>query len=404
MTGQRIVYADNAATTPLRATALQAMMPYLTEQFGNPSGMYSYAKAAKEGLEHARAQLAAALNAPRPQDVLFTGGGSEGDNWVFKGVADVKADKGKHIVTTAIEHHAIINTCRWLATKGYDITYLPVDAQGRVDPAAVEQALRPDTILVSVMLANNEIGTLEPVKEIARIAHAHGVWMHTDAVQAVGHIPVDVQDLGVDFLTLAGHKFGGPKGIGAIYMRKGCRLTPLIHGGGQERNVRGGTENVAGAVGMAAALTEAVTELPTEIPRLTALSRRLQAGILARVPYAQLRGDPTARLPGNSLFTFNGIEGESIILWLNNAGICASSGSACSSASLEPSHVLTAIGLPREVSHGSVRLTLGRQSTDADVDYILAQLPPIVAKLRDMSPVWEDYVRDQEQKQAKESA
>jgi len=404
MTEQRIVYADNAATTPLRATALQAMMPYLTEQFGNPSSMYSYAKAAKEGLDHARIQMAVALNAPNPKDIFFTGGGSEGDNWVFKGVADVKAAKGRHIITTAIEHHAIINTCRWLATKGYDITYLPVDSQGRVDPATVEQALRPDTILVSVMLANNEIGTLEPVKEIARIAHAHGVWMHTDAVQAVGHLPVDVQDLDVDFLTLAGHKFGGPKGIGALYMKRGCRLTPLIHGGGQERNVRGGTENVAGAVGMAAALTESVAELPTEIPRLTALSQRLQTGILARVPYAQLRGDPSARLPGNSLFTFNGIEGESIILWLNNAGICASSGSACSSASLEPSHVLTAIGLPREISHGSVRLTLGRQNTDADVDYILEKLPEVVAKLRDMSPVWDDYVRDQEKKQIKEGA
>ncbi|MFA6869963.1 MAG: cysteine desulfurase NifS [Methanomethylophilus sp.] len=404
MTVKRIVYADNAATTPLRPGALGAMMPYLTGEFGNPSSMYSYAKTAKEALDKARHQIAAALNAPRDRDVYFTSGGSEGDNWVFKGTADVLAKKGKHIITTAIEHHAILNICHWLSEHGYEVTYLPVDKMGRVDPATVEKAIRPDTILISVMLANNEIGTIEPVKEIAKIAHAHGIWMHTDAVQAVGHIPVDVQDLDVDFLTLAGHKFGGPKGIGAVYMKKGTRLTPLIHGGGQERGSRGGTENVAGAVGMGAALTEAVNTMPAEEKRLRVLEKKLRQAILEKIPYCYLWGDPENRMPGTNLFTFSGIEGESIILALDNAGICASSGSACSSASLEPSHVLSAIGLPRETSHGSVRLTLGYQNTEEDVDYIIATLPGIVARLRDMSPIWDDFVKSEETKKTKEVA
>ncbi|MDD3379049.1 MAG: cysteine desulfurase NifS [Candidatus Methanomethylophilaceae archaeon] len=397
MSEKRIIYADNAATTPLKKVALDAMMPYLTEQFGNPSGIYSYSKNAKNAIDESRAKIANAINAAEPSEILFTGSGSEGDNWAFKGIADIKKNKGKHIITSAIEHHAIIHTCDWLKTKGYDITYIPVDKYGRVDPKDVEAAIRSDTILISIIMANNEIGTIEPIAEIGIIAKTHKILFHTDAVQAAGHIPIDVQALNVDLLTISGHKFGGPKGIGVLYIKKGIRLTPLIHGGQQERNMRGGTENVAGIVGLAVALEDSVKHMQENTIKIRTISKKVITGLL-KIPYTQLTGDPINRLPGTASFTFNFIEGESIMLMLNLNGICASSGSACSSGSLDPSHVLMAIGLPHEIAHGSVRLTFNEQNTEADADYIIEKIPTIIDKLREMSPVWEDHLKESKKK------
>jgi cysteine desulfurase len=383
----RFVYADHAATTALSDTVLNAMLPYLKEEYGNPSSLYRFAGRAKAALEQARADVAACLNA-KPEEIYFTSGGTESDNWALRGVAELRGKKGKHIITSAIEHHAVLHTAQYLEKQGFEVTYLPVDAQGRVSPADVEAALRPDTILVSIMAANNEIGTIQPIGEIGAIARRAGVLFHTDAVQAVGHIPVDVEAWNVDLLSLSGHKFHGPKGVGVLYMRKPLRLPPLIHGGGQEKGRRSGTENVAGAVGLAAALKEAAAGLETEAPRLCALRDRLIDGLL-QIPKSRLTGPRDGRLPGSASFVFECIEGESILLRLDNAGICSSSGSACSSASLDPSHVLLAIGLPHEIAHGSVRLTLGRENTDADVDYLLETVPKVVAGLREMSPLWE---------------
>jgi cysteine desulfurase len=383
----RFVYADHAATTALSDTALNAMLPYLKEEYGNPSSLYRFAGRAKAALEQARTDVAACLNA-KPEEIYFTSGGTESDNWALRGVAELRGKKGKHIITSAIEHHAVLHTAQYLEKQGFEVTYLPVDAQGRVSPADVEAALRPDTILVSIMAANNEIGTIQPIGEIGAIARRAGVLFHTDAVQAVGHIPVDVEAWNVDLLSLSGHKFHGPKGVGVLYMRKPLRLPALIHGGGQEKGRRSGTENVAGAVGLAAALKEAAAGLETEAPRLCALRDRLIDGLL-QIPKSRLTGPRDGRLPGSASFVFECIEGESILLRLDNAGICSSSGSACSSASLDPSHVLLAIGLPHEIAHGSVRLTLGRENTDADVDYLLETVPKVVAGLREMSPLWE---------------
>ena len=379
----RIVYADHAATTALSDTALKAMLPYFNQSYGNPSSLYSFAQQAKSDLEAARAQVAACLNA-QPEEIYFTSCGSESDNWALRGVAEQKKDKGRHIITSAIEHHAILHTARYLEKQGFEVTYLPVDGQGRVDPAAVKAALRPDTILISIMTANNEIGTIEPIAEIGAIAREAGVLFHTDAVQAVGHIPVDVQAWKVDLLSLSGHKFRGPRGMGALYVRKGVRLPPLMFGGGQEKGRRAGTENVAGAVGLAAALREATDGLAAESARLSALRDKLAAG-LGRIPYSRLTGDPVNRLPGTASFVFEGVEGEALLLLLDARGICASSGSACSSASLDPSHVLLAIGLPHEIAHGSLRLSLGSDTTEADVDYVIEKLPGIVKDLREMS-------------------
>ena len=386
----RFVYADHAATTAVTDTALAAMLPHFTRDYGNPSSLYRFAQEGKTHLEQARAQVAACLNA-KPEEVYFTSGGTEADNWALRGVAELMALKGKktgHIITTAIEHHAILHTAQWLEKRGYEVTCLPVDGDGLVDPANLEQAIRPDTILISVMAANNEIGTIQPIAEIGAIARAHKVLFHTDAVQAVGHIPVDVERWNVDLLSLSGHKFGAPKGIGALYMRKPLRLPALIQGGGQERGRRSGTENVPGAVGMAAALKEAVDRLPEESARLAALRDKLIAG-LSRLPYARLTGHPVKRLPGTASFVFEGVEGEALLLHLDAKGICASSGSACSSASLDPSHVLLSIGLPHAIAHGSLRLSLGADNTEADVDYILKEVPGVVAYLREMSPVWD---------------
>ena len=383
----RIVYADHAATTALSDTALKAMLPYFNQSYGNPSSLYSFAQQAKSDLEAARAQVAACLNA-QPEEIYFTSCGSESDNWALRGVAEQKKDKGRHIITSAIEHHAILHTARYLEKQGFEVTYLPVDGQGRVDPAAVKAALRPDTILISIMTANNEIGTIEPIAEIGAIAREAGVLFHTDAVQAVGHIPVDVQAWKVDLLSLSGHKFRGPRGMGALYVRKGVRLPPLMFGGGQEKGRRAGTENVAGAVGLAAALREATDGLAAESARLSALRDKLAAG-LGRIPYSRLTGDPVNRLPGTASFVFEGVEGEALLLLLDARGICASSSSACSSASLDPSHVLLAMGLPHAIAHGSLRLTLGAENTEEDVAYLLQEVPRVVQYLREMSPVWD---------------
>ena len=385
-----MIYADHAATTAVTDTALTAMLPHFTRDYGNPSSLYRFAQEGKTHLEQARAQVAACLNA-RPEEIYFTSGGTEADNWALRGVAELMALKGKktgHIITSAIEHHAILHTAEYLEKQGYEVTCLPVDRDGLVDPAAVEAAIRPDTILISVMAANNEIGTIQPIAEIGAIARAHKVLFHTDAVQAVGHIPVDVEAWNVDLLSLSGHKFGGPKGIGALYMKKPLRLPALIQGGGQEKGRRSGTENVPGAVGMAAALKEAVDHLPEEMARLSALRDRLIAGLSA-LPYTSLTGHPVKRLPGTASFVFEGVEGEALLLHLDAKGICASSGSACSSASLDPSHVLLAIGLPHAIAHGSLRLSLGAENTGEDVDTILREVPAAVAYLREMSPVWD---------------
>ena len=382
-------YFDNAATTKVRPEVLEAMLPYFTENYGNPSSIYKISQKTKKAVETAREQVAKAINAPAANEVYFTAGGSESDNWALKGIADSYGDKGKHIITTAIEHHAILHTCEYLETKGYEVTYLPVDEYGLVSAEQVKAAIRPDTILVSVMFANNEIGTIEPIAEIGAVCREAGVLFHTDAVQAVAHVPIDVQAMNIDMLSMSGHKFYGPKGIGAMYIRKGIKIPSFIHGGAQERKRRAGTENVPGIVGIGKAIELAAAELDTEMPRLIALRTKLINGILEKVPYARLNGHPDKRLPGNVNISFEFIEGESILLLLDMNDICASSGSACTSGSLDPSHVLLAIGLPHEKAHGSLRLTMGHFTTEEEVDFVLEKLPPIIERLREMSPLYE---------------
>ncbi len=382
-------YFDNAATTKVRPEVLEAMLPYFTENYGNPSSIYKISQKTKKAVEAAREQVAKAINAPAANEVYFTAGGSESDNWALKGIADSYGDKGKHIITTAIEHHAILHTCEYLETKGYEVTYLPVDEYGLVSAEQVKAAIRPDTILVSVMFANNEIGTIEPIAEIGAVCREAGVLFHTDAVQAVAHVPIDVQAMNIDMLSMSGHKFYGPKGIGAMYIRKGIKIPSFIHGGAQERKRRAGTENVPGIVGIGKAIELAAAELDTEMPRLIALRTKLINGILEKVPYARLNGHPDKRLPGNVNISFEFIEGESILLLLDMNDICASSGSACTSGSLDPSHVLLAIGLPHEKAHGSLRLTMGHFTTEEEVDFVLEKLPPIIERLREMSPLYE---------------
>ena len=382
-----MIYADNAATTKLSPVALAAMTPYFTEDYGNPSSLYNLATHSKAALDRARADVALCLNA-QPEEIFFTSGGTESDNWALRGVAEALNKKGKHILISAVEHHAILHTAQWMRKQGFDVEELSVDEFGTVQPEVLKDALRPDTILVSIMMANNESGTIEPVKELAAIAHENGTLFHTDAVQAAGHIPVDVNDLGVDLLSLSGHKFHGPRGVGVLYIKSRTPILPLIHGGGQERNRRSGTENVAGAVGLAAALKERCAVLEEEIPRISMLRDKLIQEVL-KFPRTRLTGDPVNRLPSIASFTFEAIEGESILLKLDARGICVSSGSACSSASLEPSHVLLAIGLPHEIAHGSVRISLGSDVTEDDVDTIILALKEVVDHLRAMSPVWD---------------
>lgn len=383
----QLVYADHAATTRVRAEVAEVMRPYFEEEYANPSSLYPFAYNAKRAVEGARAPVAALLGASE-REIYFTSCGSEADNWAIKG-AVAKDPARNHIITTKIEHHAVLHTCAYLEKKGCAVTYLDVDETGRVDPEAVRAAIRPETAIISVMLANNEIGTIEPVAEIGAIAREAGVLFHTDAVQAAGHIPIDVAAMNIDLLSLSGHKFGAPKGIGALYIRKGVVIDSLIHGGGHERGKRAGTENVPYIVGLARAAELAKQELPEETARLSRLRDRLIEGAL-RIPYTFVTGSREHRLPGLASFCIEGIEGEALLLNLFNHGVCASSGSACSSGSLDPSHVLLAIGLPHHVAHGSLRLSLGADTTDADVEHILTVLPKVAEKLRAMSPVWVD--------------
>lgn len=379
-----IIYMDNAATTATRPEVLEAMLPYFTEHYGNPSSIHSVGRDARRAVEKARAQVAAALGA-QPREIYFTAGGSESDNWAILCASRALAAKGKHIITSQIEHHAVLHTCQYMEKQGYEVTYLPVDENGLVSVEDVKNAIRPDTVLISIMAANNEIGTIEPIREIGKVAHEAGVLFHTDAVQAVGAVPIDVNDWNVDMLSLSGHKFHAPKGIGALYIRKGVKISNLIFGGAQERGLRAGTENLPGIVGLGAAIELAVTELPEYTRRLTALRDRLIDGILQNIPDVRLNGHRTQRLPGNVNVSVRYVEGEALLMRLDLAGVEASSGSACTSGSLDPSHVLLAIGLPHEIAHGSLRLSLGNDTTEADVDYVIEKLPGIVKDLREMS-------------------
>ena len=384
---------DNAATTPVSPAVLEKMLPYFSECYGNANSIHSTGLDARKALNAARKKVAAALNC-NPEEVYFTSGGSESDNWALKGVAFANRKKGNHIITSAIEHHAILHTCEWLEKQGFEITYVPVDADGLVNPADVEAAITDKTILISIMAANNEIGTIEPIEEIAKIAHAHHVLFHTDAVQAIGAIPVDVRAIGCDLLSLSGHKFHGPKGVGALYIKQGTRIDNLIHGGAQERGRRASTENVAGIVGMAEAIELATANISEKAARISALRDQLIDGLTA-LPYVRLNGHRTKRLPGNVNVSVRFIEGESLLLRLDLAGVAASSGSACTSGSLDPSHVLLAIGLPHEIAHGSLRLSLSDTTTKEEVDYVLSVLPGIIEYLRDMSPLYNDFMEAQ---------
>lgn len=386
------VYMDYAATTYVKPEVLEEMMPFFTEKYGNPSSFYGISRETKMAIDKARSRVSKALNCD-PNEIYFTGGGSEADNWAIKGIASAHRKKGNHIITTKIEHHAVLHTCEYLEKNGFEVTYLNVDKEGFIDLEELKNAITDKTILVSIMFANNEIGTIQPVKEIGEICRERKVLFHTDAVQAIGNIPVDVKEMNIDLLSLAGHKVYGPKGIGALYIRKGVRIDNLIHGGGQERARRAGTENTASIVGLGKAIELSTESLEEHNKKITKLRDRLIDGLL-KVPHTRLNGPRgEKRLPGNANITFEFIEGESILLSLDFEGVCASSGSACTSGSLDPSHVLLAIGLPHELAHGSLRLTLGDGSTDEDVDYVLEVVPPIIERLRNMSPLWEDFLK-----------
>ena len=390
----KFVYADNAATTAMSDRAIEAMKPYLKEVYGNPSSLHSAGQRAKEALEEARAKIAALLNA-EAGEIYFTSGGSEADNQAIRSAAKLGARKNKrHIITTAFEHHAVLHTLKQLEKEGFEVTYLDVHQNGIVTAEEVEAAIRPDTCLVTVMFANNEVGTIQPIQKIGEVCRRAGVVFHTDAVQAAGHIPLDVKAQNIDMLSLSAHKFHGPKGVGALYCKKGIPLYTFIEGGAQEKGKRAGTENVAAIAGMAAALEEACEDMQSKNERLTKLRDRLIDG-LSKIPHSRLNGDQNSRLPGNVNMCFEGIEGESLLLLLDAKGICASSGSACTSGSLEPSHVLLALGLPHEVAHGSLRLTLSDETTKEDVDYIVKCVPEVVEYLRNMSPVWKELLSGQ---------
>ena len=384
---------DNAATTAVSPAVLDKMLPYFTNIYGNASSIHSTGRDARRALEEARRKVAEVLNC-KPNEVYFTSGGSESDNWAIKGTAFAQRKKGNHIITSAIEHHAVLHTCQWLEKQGFTVTYVPVDEFGQVNPADVEKAITDQTILISIMAANNEIGTLQPIKEIAAIAHQHRVLFHTDAVQAVGAIPVDVQDIGCDMLSLSAHKFHGPKGVGVLYIKQGTRIDNFMHGGAQERGKRATTENIPGIVGLAEAITLATQDLEKKSARIAALRDQLIDGLTA-IPYVRLNGHRTNRLPNNCNISIRFVEGEALLLRLDLAGIAASSGSACTSGSLDPSHVLLAIGLPHEIAHGSLRFSLSDTSTQEEVDYVLKTLPGIVEVLRSMSPLYADFMEGQ---------
>ena len=397
---KRFVYADNAATTPLSEIAFNAMKPWLTEHYGNPSSLYRMGREAKEAINEARKVVGKCLNAAMPVnekndyapgEILFTGGGSQADNLAIRGFMHGPSSKGrKHIITSKIEHHAVLYTCEALEKEGYRVTYLNVDKEGHVDLEQLKNELSEDTALVSVMAANNEIGTIQPLKQISELAHSVGAKFHTDAVQAVGHMHIDVQEMGIDMLSLAGHKFRGPRGTGVLYVKNGIQLEPLVYGGGQERGLVSGTENTAGFIGLAAAMQDACEHLDEKMGYVKKLTDKLVKGIMENIPYSHYTGDPVNRLPGTASFVFEAIEGEGLILRLDNAGVCGSTGSACSTGSLDPSQVLKAIGLPHQIAHGSLRLTLGEQNTEEDVDYVIETVTDVVKTLRSMSPVWEN--------------
>ena len=390
----KIIYLDNAATTKTAPEVVEAMLPYFTEHFGNPSSVYSFASGNKEVLTVQRETIANALGA-KANEIYFTAGGSESDNWALKATADAYKDKGNHIITTKIEHHAILHTAEYLEQNGFEVTYLDVDEDGVVKLDELKEAIRPTTILISVMFANNEIGTIQQIKEIGKIAKEQGILFHTDAVQAFGQVPINVDDYNIDMLSASGHKLNGPKGIGFLYIRKGVKIRSFVHGGGQERKRRAGTENVPGIVGIGTATARAVRTMEERTKKEIQLRDYLIERIVAEIPYTKLNGHRENRLPNNANFSFRFIEGESLLIMLDMKGICASSGSACTSGSLDPSHVLLAIGLPHEIAHGSLRLTLSEETTKEDIDYVVDSVKEIVTKLRNMSPLYEDFIKKQ---------
>lgn len=391
---EKLIYLDNAATTALKPEVFEAMKPYFLENYSNPNSVYTFAQQSKKAVEEARETLAGILGA-KTNEIYFTAGGSESDNWAIKGCMDAFASKGKHMITTKIEHHAVLHTCEYLEQKGCEVTYLNVDENGCISLEELEQAIRPDTVLISVMFANNEIGTIEPIREIGAIAKKHGVLFHTDAVQAFCHVPMQVDELNIDLLSASAHKFHGPKGVGFLYIRNGIKLGAYIHGGAQERARRAGTTNVPGIVGMAKAAELSVQTMEENSKKIAAVRDHLIERVLSEIPYARLNGHRTHRLPNNVNFCFRFIEGESLLIMLDQKGICASSGSACTSGSLDPSHVLLAIGLVHEIAHGSLRLTLSEETTIEEADYTADILKGIVERLRSMSPLYEDFVKNQ---------
>ena len=388
----KVVYMDYAATTYVKPEVLEEMMPYFTQKFGNPSSFYGISRETKMAIDKARGQVAKALNCDM-NEVYFTGGGSESDNWAIKGIAAAHRKKGNHIITTKIEHHAVLHTCEYLEKNGFEVTYLDVDDEGRVKLDELEKAIKDTTILISIMFANNEIGTIQPIKEIGEIAKKHNVLFHTDAVQAAGNIPIDVKELNIDLMSMSSHKIYGPKGIGALYIKTGVKLHSFVHGGAQERRRRAGTENMPSVVGYGKAAEIAKNTMDEHIERLTSLRTKLIDGILEKIPYTRVNGSLEDRLPGNVNFSFEFIEGEGILLMLDMLGIAASSGSACTSGSLDPSHVLMAIGLPHEIAHGSLRLSIGDFTTEEDIDYIIEKLPPVIERLRMMSPLYDAVIK-----------
>lgn len=389
---EKVIYLDNAATTRVYPEVLDAMLPFFTEHYANPAAFYGFANPAQKAVHEARENVAKLIGA-KNEEIYFTGGGSESDNWAIKATAEAYKNKGKHIITSTIEHHAILHTCQWLEKQGFEVTYVNVDEDGVVKLDELEAAIRPDTILISIMAANNEIGTIQPVREIGELAHKHGVLFHTDAVQAFAHIPLDVDEMNIDMLSASGHKIHGPKGIGVMYIRKGVKILSFMHGGAQERRRRAGTHNVTGIVGIGKAVEIAAKSMETQSKEIAKLRDYLIGQVLEKIPYARLNGHKTNRLPNNANFCFRFIEGEGMLILLDQAGICGSSGSACTSGSLDPSHVLLAIGLPHEIAHGSLRLTLSEETTKEDVDYTVDKLAEIIARLRSMSPLYEDFVK-----------
>ena len=391
---EKFIYLDNAATTKTAPEVVEAMLPYFTEKFGNPSSVYSFASGNKDVITKQRETIADALGA-KSNEIYFTAGGSESDNWALKATADAYKDKGRHIITTKIEHHAILHTGEYLEKQGFEVTYLDVDENGVVKLEDLKAAIRPTTILISVMFANNEIGTIQPIKEIGEIAHEHGILFHTDAVQAFGQVPINVDECQIDMLSASGHKLNGPKGIGFLYIRKGVKIRSFVHGGAQERKRRAGTENVPGIVGLGAAVSRAVRTMEERTAKETELRDYLISRVINEIPYTKLNGHKEMRLPNNANFSFRFIEGESLLIKLDMKGICGSSGSACTSGSLDPYHVLLAIGLPHEIAHGSLRLTLNEEITKEDIDYVVDSLKEIVSDLRSMSPLYEDFQKSE---------